>query len=71
MCSINKNLNVFFLEHNKAIETQQKRAKFLKNPNDLHQSNFKLSKDLHQSPPKSQKYLHQKAKIFAKTSLNS
>ena len=44
----------------------KKSHKFLKNPKDLHQSNFKISKDLHQRPPKSQKYLHQSSKNYAK-----
>ena len=48
---------------------EQKRAKFLKNPKDLHKSNFKISKDLHQRPPKGQKYLHQGSKIFVKNQL--
>ena len=48
-----------------ARKFEQKRAKFLKNPKDLHQSNFKTLKDLHQRPPKSQKYLHQSSEIFA------
>ena len=42
-----------------ARKFEQKVDKFLKNPKDLDQSNFKISKDLHQRPLKSQKNLHQ------------
>ena len=35
-----------------ARKFEQKVAKFLKTPKDLHQSNLKISKDLHQRPPK-------------------
>ena len=49
---------------------EQKVTKFLKNPKDLLQSNFKISKDLHQRPPESQKYLNQCSKNDAKTGFN-
>ena len=49
-----------------ARKFEQKVAKFLKTPKDLHQSNFKISKDLHQRPSKSPKYLHQSSKNNAK-----
>ena len=45
-----------------ARKFEQKVAKFLKTPKDLHQSNFKITKDLHQRPPESQKCLHQSSK---------
>ena len=48
-----------------ARKFEQKVAKFLKTPKDLHQSNFKILKDLHQRPPKSQIYLHQSSKNYA------
>ena len=41
------------------------RAAIPKNPKDLHQCNFKITKDLHQRPPKSRKYLHQSSKYYA------
>ena len=58
--------NLITLFISAARKFEQKRAKFLKNPKDLHQSNFKISKDLHQRPPKSHKYLHQSPKNYAK-----
>ena len=49
-----------------ARKFEQKVAKFLKTPKDLHQSNLKISKDLHQRPPKIQKYLQQSSENHAK-----
>ena len=49
-----------------ARKFEQKVAKFLKTPKDLHQSNLKISKDLHQRPPKIQKHLHQSSENHAK-----
>ena len=41
-----------------ARKFEQKSAKFLKIPKDLHLCNLKISKDLRQKPPKIRKFLH-------------
>ena len=53
-----------------ARKFEQKRAKFLKNPKDLHQTNFKISKDLHQRPAKVINIYIKALKIMLKTGLN-
>ena len=58
-------LTLFF---SAARKFEQKVAKFLKTPKDLHQSNFKISKDLHQRPP--QNVYIKALKIKLKTGLN-
>ena len=53
-----------------ARKFEQKRAKFLKSPKDLHQSNFKTSKDLHQRPRKVKNIYIKALKFLLKTGLN-